>query len=102
MGYPTMGPHLGFGRKVSFIEYHLDLFTRSNFACLQDLVGGGNHATNNHLGWMVDIVMPYVCRGNMGVIDAMKMFKVERGSYPTYNLTKAGEEGHRWVSAMGW
>lgn len=102
--YPPMLPHLGFGRKVNFIEYHMNLMARSNFACLQDIVDSkhtidGQRTTENHFGWWVDIVMPYVCRGGMGVIDAMKMFKYAGG---TYHMKKAVNEARHWSNENGW
>merc|ERR1719330_2076775 len=99
--YSTLIPHLGFGRKVNFIEYHIDLFTRENFACLQDLVDStdsnsteGDRMTNNHMGWGVDFVMPQACPGKMGVIDAMKMRKFVAGSY---DYEKAHIQEEHWM-----
>jgi len=75
-------PHLGFGRFVNFIEFHMDLFTRENFACLQDIADtkGGKYFRNS-AGWGVDRAMPLLCSGPMGVIDVMKVEKLHGGSY---------------------
>merc|ERR1719198_858956 len=104
--YRTMIPHLGFGRKVNFIEYHVNLFARQNFACLQDIVDSkhgkntnGQRTTENHLGWQVDYVMPHVCKGGMGIIDAMKVFKFAGGSY---SGKQADIEGKAWKAENHW
>lgn len=94
--YPQLKPHLGFGRKVNYIEYHMDLFTRDNFACLQDLASQG---TVNHWGWYVAEMMLFACPGNMGVIDAMKMFKFASGKY---DHTEAYDNGVSWLKERGW
>merc|ERR1719329_1624980 len=46
------------GRKVDFIELHMDLFSRRYFACLQDAVDA-----NNTLGWGMDFMLPGLCGG---------------------------------------
>lgn len=102
--YPSMKPHLGFGRKVNIIEYHMDLFTRRNFACLQDLVVSndtidGERATDNHYGFYVADAMTFFCPGNLGVIDAMKMFKFAQGAYEHGPAEKQGRE---WMHQHGW
>jgi len=102
--FPEMYPHLGFGRKVNYIEYHMDLFTRGNFACLQDLVASittidGRRATDNHLGWYVDDAMTFFCPGNLGVIDAMKMWKFAKGAY---DYSDAAQMGKAWMDEHGW
>jgi len=102
---PEMIPRKGFGRRVPYIEYHMDLFTRANFACLQDLVASndtidGQGTTENHAGWFVDSAMTFLCPGGLGVIDAMKIFKFAGF---TYNHTTAEAEGTKWIeSHEGW
>jgi len=95
--YPENKPHLGFGRFVEFLEFHMDLFTRDNFACLQDILDtkGAQYAVN-HFGWGVDVMMPVVCQGKIGVIDAMKIYKVYHGSY---NTTSAKQEMQKWIKS---
>ena len=96
-------PLLGFVRKVHFIEYHMDLFTRDYFACLQDIVTSGmtdgQITTDNHLGWFVDYIMPRVCGGKLGVIDAMKMLK---SAGLSYSGAAAVQEGHAWADTNNW
>merc|ERR1739846_273308 len=101
---PQMKPQLGFGRKVSLIEYHMDLFTRSNFACPQDLIDGRGakgtqQSTANQFGWYYSEAMTRACPGNLGVIDAMKMFKFTPAAY---NKTDAFLQGRAWLDHYGW
>merc|ERR1719433_2230057 len=103
--YPQMIPRLGFGRKVNQLEWHMDMFTRENFACLQDLVDSkvlkddGERTTNNHFGWYVAEAMTVACPGNLGVIDAMKIYKFAWGAYEKVDALL---QGQAWLEAHGW
>lgn len=99
--YKAMMPHLGFGRKVGFVELHVDMFKRDNFACLQDILDmkDGTGRTINHAGWCVDFMMPSVCKGELGVIDVMKVYKKYRGLSKSGTNTKG--QCSSWLKSKG-
>lgn len=94
--YTQMAPHLGFGRLVDFIEPQFDLYTRENFACLQDLATP--QPGRSYIGWGVDVMMPSVCKGNMGVIDVMK---VRKQFVQSYDYKKARQDEKAWAAEHG-
>lgn len=98
-GYQQNAPHLGFGRFVNFIEMHMDLYHRDNFACLQDILDtkNGKYASN-HGGLGVDVAMPTLCKGQMGVMDVMKALKKTSGSY---DRGAAKSDMRSWLSSHG-
>mmetsp|Transcript_55816 Transcript_55816/g.102388 ORF Transcript_55816/g.102388 Transcript_55816/m.102388 type:complete len:909 (+) Transcript_55816:86-2812(+) len=58
------------GRMVSFIELHMDMFSREYFACLQDTV-----SEDNGRGFGIDMLLPSLCNGRRGLIDEMSMLR---------------------------
>merc|ERR1719387_214514 len=76
--FQQMAPHKGFGRSVMWIDYHFDLFTRGQFACLQDLVTDKQEDFNHH-GWVECQIEPHVCKGNLGILDIMGVSKKAGG-----------------------
>jgi len=92
--YKQMAPHMGFGRFVNHIEPQFDLHTRSNFACLQDLAQPATATNRSNVGWGIDLIMPSVCKGNMGVIDVMKTSKMFVNSY---SHAQAWQDRQHWA-----
>lgn len=86
--YPIMAQDESYkvGRRVDFIEFHCDLFTRRYFACIQD-----NIDALNPMGWGMDRLLPHLCGGSsvggialagkLGLLDHMTIEKYVAKSY---------------------
>jgi len=101
--FPQVMPHLGFGRKVVAAEFQFDLFTRENFACLQDLVNSKGTRKRkvraNRFGWWAMEAMTVACPGDVGVIDAMRQFKFAPAAIDSAEAYRTGRE---WLEDFGW
>lgn len=64
------------GRLVSFIKFQMDLFSREQFACLQDMIN-----EDNSIGWGLDMVLPSFCGGKRGLIDDMTVTQPFKENY---------------------
>jgi len=90
--YPVMSSHKivpgTVGRRVEFIEMHMDIFSRKYFECVQNIAN--NDKTG--FGWGLDLVLPHLCPGRLGLIDEMRMNKTFKGAYNYYDAGKGYEK----------
>jgi len=91
--FPIMSPHQQTpppGRLVRYIELQMDLFSREYFACLQDVA-----SDLNPMGWGMSEALPILCKGALGLIDNMHMYKKFWGSYDRYIASQQKEQFYK-------